>query len=142
VQTNTKTLSSSKGDFQIQMNFRQPGTSQARPEKLANSEKTCSNKHPQGQRQSRQRTSRQLVLVLVLILVLALAISPQKLKHLPMSASPRFSMLGAQCSVLDARSPGGVGPKKNTAKQKKAFAYSARNANQPFLCLGMWNMHE
>lgn len=31
---------------------------------------------------------------------------------------------------------------KKHSKAKKAFAYSARNANQPFLCLAMWDMHE
>jgi len=48
-------------------------------------------------------------------------------------------MLGAQCSMLG---PQEVLAQKKTQQSKKAFAYSARNANQPFLCLGMWNMHE
>lgn len=73
----------------------------------------------------------------VFFVLLAACNQSKKLKHLlhhplllPSSPSPLPSPLWERCCA------------KKHCKAKKAFAYSARNANQPFLCLAMWNMHE
>lgn len=67
-----------------------------------------------------------------MFLVVAACNQSKKLKHLPRHplATPPPHTPWERCWA------------KKHSKAKKAFAYSARNANQPFLCLALWNMHE